>query len=165
MKLAVTSCFLIALAAQARAEDTTTFQVATGGVKVNVFVVGTENESGLYLPGEEVQATFFVFNASAESVTLVLPEAAMHVAVGGSGTSTDLAHPVRVVLAPGERRQMSVATQVPLDADRGVRFRIGVLVGLSTNTDDIRGIFATGRIAGAEPGPKKRDVERAAAGG
>src|SRR5262245_4381597 len=141
MKLAALSCLLLAFAIPARAEDTLSFPVATGAVKVTVLIIAPENDSGMFLPGDEVNVSLLLFNGSAETVTVLVPEAAMHVAIGGSGTSTDLRHPGRIVLAPGERRQLTVTTEIPLDADQGVRFRVGALVGLASNPDDLRAVF------------------------
>ncbi|MBI3847595.1 MAG: hypothetical protein HY292_23425 [Planctomycetes bacterium] len=153
---------VLAIAGTALAADTTKFVTNTGEVSVAIRIATPEipgRQLGLR-PGDFFDAIVRIENRSTERVELFAPTLDLRCAVNGVGYSWHVTYKSHAAMGPGAVVNEVIRLQVPVNADLGGRVKVGLVVGLATDMNDMRPIFAVANIAPGPTGPPRDRIEK-----
>lgn len=129
------------------AASSTVFPYADAHVIARVDILQNEADPRGFLPGSPFEAVLSIENHSLQAATVLIPHVAFRWVAFGSHVQTEpWTIPDRIVVGP--RRAWVVVVQgfLPYEAQVSSCFRVGMVVALASNVDDMRAIFAMAAV-------------------
>jgi hypothetical protein len=152
----------------------TTFSTNGGAVKVQIEILGNEDPTISdfgFAPGSAFQAVLTIENRSSDRVDLAIPILGVQYPVNDQPTQHRWGFASAISVGAGANYRLMLNGIVPLDADVGSRFKVGLQVGLASSMEDMRTVFASveivrgltdntggavGTISGSGASPRRR---------